>query len=50
MRGQAFVVKEREGEGGVEWKQEGWPDAQVGGRTWLWDVRKEQQGDQRAGS
>ena len=50
MRAQDFVFKEREAEGGEEWKREGWPDAQIGGRTWEWEVRKEQQGDQRAGS
>ena len=50
MRAQAFVFKEREAEDGEEWKREGWPDAQIGGRTWEWEVRKEQQGDQRAGS
>ena len=48
MRAQALVFKEREAEGEEEWQRAAWPEVQIGGRTWEWDVRKEQQGDQRA--
>ena len=33
MLAQAFVFQEREAEDGEEWKREGWPDAEIGGRT-----------------